>query len=83
MQSFLLTNVCFSDSNLTVLAWKVELNFSTCGLKCNFYGTFSPRQLSVCRQSSAAPVAADPAHCIWKQAYISQELFHRDSQAEK
>lgn len=36
-----------------------------------------------CGQSGPTPVATDPAHCIWKQAYISLELFHRDSQAEK
>lgn len=41
------------------------------------------QQISVCEQSGPAPVVTDPAHCIWKQAYISQELFHRDSQAEK
>lgn len=41
------------------------------------------KQISVGEQRGPAPVVTDPAHCIWKQAYISQELFHRDSQAEK
>ncbi len=69
--------------NLTVLQWKVEFYYNICRLKCNLYSTSSTRQISVCGQSSPAPIATDPAHCIWKQAYISQQLFHRDSQAEK
>lgn len=52
-------------------------------IKMQLYSTSSLRQISVCGQNGPSPVATDPALCIWKQAYISQELFHRDSQAEK
>lgn len=52
-------------------------------IKMQLVQHFFTHQISVYEHSSAASVATDPAHCIWKQAYISQELFHRDSQAEK
>lgn len=63
--------------------WYCRNVFQFMSIKMHLYGTSSPHQISVFGQSSPAPVATDPAHCIWKQAYISQELFHRDSQAEK